>query len=498
MLFTSFEFFVFVSVVFCLYYLPGMGRWQVPFLVLASLCFYAWHAPMLLLLLGASISINAAASAGAGHSATLRGARLWAVAGVVANLLILSFFKYGALLTRLFVEPLALRPGPGSILWVLLHLPLPIGISFYTFEGISLVVDLFRRRRAADQSGEGDAGRGEIIHLPPGEHILRTSLFVTFFPHLIAGPILKAHQFFPQIGSKRFRDIAWAPAVEALITGYFLKMVVADNLKDYTFWISYPYYQSLHPLTSLTLLFAYSMQIFADFAGYSLIAIGLGRLFGYELPQNFNFPYVSRSLAEFWRRWHISLSTWLRDYLYIPLGGNRRGNVRTYVNLMIVMGLGGLWHGAAWSYAVWGIYHGLGLAVERLVTQKLLPARWQGGFPPGLAGWFASGLLTLSVFSFVTLGWLLFKLPSGWQGWDFLFSIVGRPHTAIVYPQIIGPALFSIPVVIYHLAHYPGPHPRPVSAPGWGMLARPCLLGVALVFIVLNSGSSTAFIYFQF
>jgi alginate O-acetyltransferase complex protein AlgI len=142
-------------------------------------------------------------------------------------------------------------------------------------------------------------------------------------------------------------------------------MVIADNLKDYTFWISFPYYQGFGTLTNLTLLFGYSIQIFADFAGYSLIAIGFAAALGYKIPDNFDFPYISRSLSEFWRRWHISLSTWLRDYLYFPLGGNRKGKIRTYVNLMTVMTLGGLWHGAAWSYAVWGIYHGFGLAVER-------------------------------------------------------------------------------------------------------------------------------------
>jgi len=309
---------------------------------------------------------------------------------------------------------------------------------------------------------------------------------------------LKAAQFFPQIGRKSFRDIAWAPAIEMLITGYFLKQVVADNLKDFTFWIAYPYYEALNPLTGLALLIGYSIQIFADFAGYSLIAMGLGRLLGYDLPNNFNFPYISRSLSEFWRRWHISLSTWLRDYLYIPLGGNRLGNVRTYVNLMVVMALGGLWHGAAWSYAVWGVYHGAGLALERWVLRRPLFEKMSAAPLAGWARLSIDGLLTLYVFSFVTLGWLLFKLPTGSQAADFLRTLASNRQIAVDSSNCAAVLLFSLPVVVYHLVHYPLPQFEALRQRWWWPGVRQLSMGLALVLIILNSGSATDFIYFQF
>jgi alginate O-acetyltransferase complex protein AlgI len=269
-------------------------------------------------------------------------------------------------------------------------------------------------------------------------------------------------------------------------------------LKDYTFWITYPYYQGLGTSTNLVLLFGYSMQIFADFAGYSLIAIGIAAAFGYRLPDNFNFPYVSRSIAEFWRRWHISLSTWLKLYLYIPLGGNRQGAIRTYCNLIIVMVLGGLWHGAAWSYGVWGLFHGLGLAVERLLNLPKRIATWQAQWSPLLQAGLATGQVIL-VFTFVSFGWLLFKLPRFEQAVDFVLTL-GRnwaiaPNLAYIVPVL----LFSLPVVLYHLPHLSPLHrvltlqrqPR-----NW--VQQELAYGVMLVLIAINSGSANEFIYFQF
>jgi alginate O-acetyltransferase complex protein AlgI len=178
-------------------------------------------------------------------------------------------------------------------------------------------------------------------------------------------------------------------------------MVIADSLKEFTFWISFPHFQGFKTLPLLAMLFGYSCQIFADFAGYSLIAIGLAKLFGYDLLKNFDFPYISTSFKEFWKRWHISLSSFLMEYLYIPLGGNRKGKTRTYINLLLTMFLGGLWHGAAWSYAVWGTFHGMALAIERFLGDKV---RLKKNFALEV-------LKGLMVFTFVTLAWLLLKLP---------------------------------------------------------------------------------------
>ncbi len=489
MLFNSLPFVFFFLIVFGVYYLPPLRRFQVAVLIVSSFVFYAWASPPLLALLLFSISVNALTSFQVAR-AERRGRIAWATAGVVVNLAVLGFFKYGALLSGLVLDAFG-GPRSGAAQTVLL-LPLPIGISFYTFEGISLLVDTLRRREPGTSGVPFIAATGR-------EHLERTGLFVAFFPHLVAGPILKARDFYPQIGPKRFRDVPWTRVFQLLVTGYFLKMVVADNLKLMTFWIAFPYFQAQATLTNLALLYGYSIQIFADFAGYSLIAIGLAAAFGYVLPDNFNFPYVSRSLAEFWRRWHISLSTWLRDYLYFPLGGNRRGPTRTYLNLLTVMVLGGLWHGAAWSYAFWGLFHGVGLAAERAVG---------GGGPTSAADQpFGRRLLrdacgALAVFAFVTFGWLFFKLPDFHQALWFL-SALAHNWRITPDPMLVAPvALFSLPVVVYHLLHFPtwqdargawcAGHPRRWAA------CRDLCLSIMLALLILNSGNSSEFIYFQF
>lgn len=489
MLFNSVPFVIFFLVVFTLYYLPAARRIQVPMLVCASFVFYCGAAPLLLLLLLLSIAINAVTSFQVNKAE--RAAQIgWAAGGVAANLAILGFFKYGALLSRLLTQTLgAAHVSVGASL---LSLPLPVGISFYTFEGVSLLVDVLRQRASG-------AASATFVDRQAGRHVLKTSLFIAFFPHLIAGPILKARQFYPQIGVKFFGDIDWTRVFRCLVTGYFLKMVVADNLKDYTFWIAFPYFQKETAATNLALLFGYSMQIFADFAGYSLIALGLAAAFGYTLPDNFLFPYLSRSLSEFWRRWHISLSTWLRDYLYFPLGGNRKGRLRTYVNLLLVMTLGGLWHGAAWSYAVWGLFHGAGLAAERLVRDRIgvrsaveddLSARW------GLRDFVK---LTVT-FAFVTGGWLLFKLPDFDQTRAFVAALAqnarGGPDLRLFLPV----AVFSLPVIVYHAMNLPSCQAQRAA---WAACpryrwCRDAAFGLMLTALLFNSGTSSEFIYFQF
>lgn len=509
MLFNSFEFLWLFLITFSIYYIPALRSVQVPILVAASLVFYSWTMPSLLLLLLLSILINAIASAKVANAPTKNQRLLAAILGVGINLAIIFAFKYGSLITNFVRQIFEVSTPPEGIVKLILHLPLPIGISFYTFEGISLLIDVWREKeKAAMQSSPSSAVNGsnetyfERASKRPVRYLIDTAFFISFFPHLIAGPILKAHSFYPQMGAKYFRDINWRLVTESLILGYFLKMVVADNLKDYTFWIDYPYYQGLGTLTNLVLLFGYSMQIFADFAGYSLIAIGLGAALGYNLMENFDFPYISQSIAEFWRRWHISLSTWLKSYLYIPLGGNRKGETRTYLNLMIVMTLGGLWHGAAWSYAVWGIYHGVGLAVERAVTKP------QNSAPtapvPMWKQFLFDAIKVLGVFVFVSLGWLLFKLPDFSQAVDFLVTLTKNTHIKPQFTYIIPVLVFSLPVLIYHWPHFPTwraklPQTNPLERfGGISRLAADLLMGIMLAAILLNSGSANEFIYFQF
>ena len=492
MLFNSFPFLVLFLATFVIYYIPALRKIQISILVCSSLVFYSWDAPQLLILLLTSIIINSTISYQIAYGSKAKQI-LWAGAGIILNLSILIVFKYAALLTTLFTKFFVDANSPeSSIVTLLLHLPLPIGISFYTFEGISLLIDVIH--------DTGDRQQPAFVERGIFQHFLKSSLFIAFFPHLIAGPILKARNFYPQIQQKYFVDINWQLVFRSLVTGYFLKMVVADNLKDYTFWIAFPYYQSLSTFTGIMLLFGYSIQIFADFAGYSLIAIGLAAALGYELPQNFNFPYISRSITEFWGRWHISLSTWLRDYLYISLGGNRKGKLRTYANLMIVMLLGGLWHGAAWSYAVWGGFHGMALVVERLfnnnvkVKRQVNRNRWQQ---------LLLDLLNIAaVFCFVSVGWLLFKLSDFGQVLDFLSTMIRNVKIPNNYIYIEFILLYSFPVITYHLMHFPNiasfTRAYTNKQENQWEVGKNLILGIMLAMIVLNSGNSNEFIYFQF
>jgi alginate O-acetyltransferase complex protein AlgI len=467
MLFNSFVFVELAFVTFVLYYIPIMSKFQIPILILASLVFYAYSQPALVLLLLFSVGINVVTSYLVDYGSPER-KKFFAISGVAGNVAILGFFKYGPLFGGSFLN------ATSSIGQFLITIPLPIGISFFTFQGISLVVDVYTEKRVNNRDM---APRSFLAH---AKQVL---FFKAFFPQLISGPIVKAHEFMPQIGPKRLKDVQWESCFKHLVLGYFLKMVVADNLKDFTYWITYPYFQEQFTGTLLAMLLGYSCQIFADFAGYSLIAIGLAKVFGYNFKENFNFPYISTSFKEFWTRWHISLSTFLRQYLYIPLGGNRRGNIRTYGNLMITMLLGGLWHGAAWSYAVWGCFHGAALAMERFLTNKVRLGK--------------SRLLDVAkglvVFGLVTLGWLLFKLPHFNQVIEYLRTIVSR--RGIGSPgEIFYILLYSSPIAAYHGAYLLK------KLRGSQKISKMEFLGYgAMIFMIItNSGSPGPFIYFQF
>ncbi|MCT7989259.1 MBOAT family O-acyltransferase [Laspinema olomoucense] len=501
MLFNSFPFFLLVLLTFCIYYLPRLQKWQVSILVVASFVFYAWSDLSLLLLLCSSILINAITSFNIAQVAEKNKRLFWAVLGVICNLSILGLFKYGSLFTQLGLDILHTSEPSEGFGALILHLPLPIGISFYTFQGISLVIDVLRE----EEMSAGDISANQSVEpVNFRDYLLKTTFFISFFPQLVAGPIVKAKDFYYQIKPKYFQEIQWHFVFRYLVTGYFLKMVIADNLKDYTFWIDYPYYQRLGTVTNLVLLFGYSMQIFADFAGYSSIALGIAAAFGYKLLENFNFPYISRSITEFWRRWHISLSNWLRDYLYIPLGGNRKGKIRTYLNLIIVMSLGGLWHGAAWSYAVWGIFHGVGLAVERLLGINRKNKNSSSKTILSWQDWIADFLKVMGTFCFVSIGWLLFKLPEFSHAMDFIVTLVNnvniKPRLAYIVPVMI----FSLPVVLYHIPHFrPIQHLLSVQGTStwqkkWWNLCTDIMFGIMLLLLFLNSGSANEFIYFQF
>jgi alginate O-acetyltransferase complex protein AlgI len=468
MLFNSLAFIILLIITFVLYYSPKVSKHQLSILILSSLFFYAYQEPWLLLLLLLSAGINITTSYYIVHKKA-ENKRTLATLGVSLNLLILAFFKYSPLVSSTFFSK------DSSIATFLFNVPLPIGISFYTFEGISLLVDVYRNK-GLDYK--------EVISKSFIEYAKSILFFIAFFPHLIAGPILIANDFLPQIKPKLFKDINWNKAFKAIIIGYFLKMVVADNLKDFTFYIEFPYFQGYGTFTLITMLLGYSCQIFADFAGYSLIAIGLAELFGYQLAQNFNFPYISTSFKEFWKRWHISLSKFLMEYLYFSLGGNKKGKVRTYINLMATMTLGGLWHGAAWSYAIWGAFHGSALAIERFISDhiKLQPST------------LVLILKRIIVFSFITFAWLLFKLPNFNDVIAYIEAIC--INTAIEYDINICTyiMIYASPVFFYHFIYLYQKNKAILFILKYDYI----LYGFLLFLIITNSGASGDFIYFQF
>jgi alginate O-acetyltransferase complex protein AlgI len=457
MLFNSYPFLLLVVITFLLYYLPPLKKYQVYVLILSSFTFYAYHKPILLLLLIVSAGINSLTSYWVLYNPFLNRKSIASI-GVVSNLFILAFFKYSPLFSTTFFAK------NQDIEEFLLSIPLPIGISFYTFQGIS-----FEKKHYIPKSFR--------------QHLKNTFLFISFFPQLIAGPIVKARDFLPQIVPKYLKEINREKVFKDLVLGYFLKMVVADNLKDFTFWIEYPYFQEYKTIDLIMMLFGYSSQIFADFAGYSLIAIGLAGLFGYQLRDNFNFPYIASSFKDFWKRWHISLSSFLMEYLYFPLGGSKKGKARTYINLFIVMALGGLWHGAAWSYMIWGFTHGLFLAMERFIFDKfkINPSRFNNIF------------YSFFVFTVVTFAWLLFKLPDFSHVLLYIKTIFTNASFSFSKTLFLNIFIFSLPVYIYHFRKIFTSISKQKTVD-----YRYVAYAIMIFLIISNSGTSGAFIYFQF
>jgi alginate O-acetyltransferase complex protein AlgI len=382
-----------------------LGRWRLPralFLVGASYAFYfygTWDAArdqqvalaaprwallcLAIIFVGSTIDFLVGRALGRIERPAGRNALL--LVSIVYYLGVLAIFKYWSfaadtlaqLLSALGFHPAAARRFP-------LSLVLPFGISFFTFETMSYTIDVWRRQ------------------LEPSRRYLDYLLFVCFFPHLVAGPIVRPAQMLPQLAAPPRADMAMqARGLWRIATGLTKKIVIGDYLAHAIVNRVFATPERFTALEVLLSVYGYAVQIHADFSGYSDVAIGSAALFGYELPENFDAPYASRDLQEFWRRWHITLGTWLRDYLYKPLGGSRLGPVRTYRNLMITMVLGGLWHGASWNFVLWGALHGGALAVTRMWQ------RARGQRPETLRwGW------TLATFHFVCFAWIFFRAPT--------------------------------------------------------------------------------------
>ena len=464
MQFDSVDFLVFFAVVLVVYH--GMYRWrrvQNGLILVASYVFYGWWDWRFLGLIVVSSAVDYTVGRYLGRTEGARARRIALAASVVVNLGILATFKY----FDFFAESLVVLFD--AIGWradlPTLHLILPVGISFYTFQSMAYAIDVYRKKVA------------------PERDPITFFAFVAFFPQLVAGPIERAGHMLPQYNAPRRLDRRMVrEAVWLLAWGYFLKEGVADSLAPFVdlgfrddqtsgWWV-------------VIATVAFGLQIYADFNAYSLIARGTARLLGFELMWNFNLPYFATSIRDFWHRWHVSLSTWLRDYLYIPLGGSRRGAGRTYFNLMLTMGLGGLWHGAAWHFVFWGLLHGGALAVARA---------YQGAAFRPLPAW-CGWLMTMAV---VFAGWFLFRV----QSWDMMVAMLAAlddfTWTGHHLAAVRGIALLALPLVLVEVWQHRASDR--LVALGLGRWTFALLAAALLAAVFAMFGRfDYAFIYFQF
>jgi len=468
---------VFSSLIFLFGFLPVVllaynvldRRLRLPFLLLANLVFYGWGEPVYVLLMLFTTAVNYGFGLGVGRWRQARPAlaRLCLGAAAAISLGLLAWFKYAGFLAGLWnALPFALKLNVPKV-------ALPIGISFYTFQALSYTIDVWR--------GDTDAQRNPVTF----------GVYITLFPQLIAGPIVRYKDVATQLDGRRAKAAQFARGVRLFVIGLGKKVLIANQMG--LLW------DALRPgaatngiLPAWVGVAAYTFQIYFDFSGYSDMACGLGNMLGLEFMRNFNYPYISESVTEFWRRWHISLSTWFRDYVYIPLGGSRRGLGRTTLNLLVVWLLTGLWHGASWNFVAWGLYYFILLALEKLFLLKLL-----GRVPAA-----ARHLYTLLL---VMLGWVLFYFDGGiGQCLGYIGAMFGGRGGTITpdalnivvryLPILLAAALASTPLPARLWARL-GLDARPVGAVLEPLL---CLGVLVLCVAALASHSYNPFLYFRF
>ncbi|MDQ3420690.1 MAG: MBOAT family protein [Acidobacteriota bacterium] len=473
MIFNSLTFIVFFLVVLALHNLPLPWRAKKFNLLVASYIFYAvWNPPFVLLLVGSTV-IDWIAARRLSEADRPAARRFWLGLSLLGNLGALSFFKYGNFLLQNWQAAM-------SSIGVQYQAPewniiLPVGISFYTFQTLSYTLDVYLRRSK------------------PLTSFLDFALFVTFFPQLVAGPIVRPGQLVPQFATPRIataRQLAWGLAL--MTVGLFEKVVIADGALAPTVDAVFGARAPVGFVDAWIGTLAFSGQIFCDFAGYSTTAIGAALCLGFSLPNNFRYPYAAIGFSDFWRRWHISLSTWLRDYLYIPLGGNRRGVARTYVNLLLTMLIGGLWHGANWTFVAWGGLHGLYLAVER----------WLAGRFAGSRAWNTTSgrvVLALVTYLLVNITWVFFRSPTFGGAAGMLIGMAGLQAAAVpvlATTDLLLSGFCILAIVCSHwimrdrsLEELAEQVPTFAFAPAWATM---------LFLVITSQGSGEAFIYFQF
>jgi D-alanyl-lipoteichoic acid acyltransferase DltB (MBOAT superfamily) len=477
MLFPTITFALFFMIVLPVSWLllPRRRRWKL-FMIAASYVFYGyWDWRFCFLLAGSTIA-NQLFARLIHRSRNPRTRRRWLVAAIVANLGVLGVFKYYDFFVTSAsntLHDLGMDVSPG-----LLSVVLPIGISFFTFQALSYVIDVYR--------GTFEPGR-----------LLDFAVFLSFFPHVVAGPIVRPAEFMPQLKARHDpRHVDASRAFFLIFIGLFKKVVIANVLATEIVDAVFASPQQHSSLEVLVAIYAYAVQIYADFSGYTDMAIGFALLLGFRFPQNFDSPYAAQSIQDFWRRWHMTLSRWLRDYLYIPLGGNRRGDRRTYVNLMLTMLLGGLWHGAAWTFVVWGGIHGAYLALEHHRRAR----RERLGLPEPPDTIRRRSMQRFVTFNLVCFAWVFFRSESLENAFEMLGRLVNPSYWFDASPLITVGVLLAIAV---GLAEQYIPRAAWSRAMARFSYLAPVLQGVVLglALLVTNTMGPSGvapFIYFRF
>jgi alginate O-acetyltransferase complex protein AlgI len=465
MLFNTLQFFAFLAVVLILFY-SAPRSWRKYILLAASYFFYMSFIPKFILILLSLTAIDYTAARWISAAQSLRSRKTALIISLTANLGLLGFFKY----YNFFAANIAYlfhKPSDAFALSIIL----PLGISFHTFQSMSYVIDVYRKEQ-------------EPIANP-----IDYALYISFFPQLVAGPIVRAREFFGDLYHwRRPSNDEVLRGLLLLVLGLAKKMVLADQFAQ----IANGYFRDVTKVPGMvpawSAVIAFGIQIYFDFSGYTDMAIGMAQLLGFHFPVNFRRPYLASSITDFWHRWHISLSRWLRDYLYIPLGGNRHGRLRTYRNLMLTMLLGGLWHGASWNFVVWGGYHGALLSFERLFRGKksARPARWTLFYP------FQAAI----TFGLVMIGWVFFRTATFHDSLYVLHQMFFVPHGKQLIP-IWQMALALGTLVLALLEEKKEWFEKVALGPAWAYGAV-CALLLFSVELIGFTEAAVPFVYFQF
>ncbi len=477
MVFNSIIFLIFIGIFFPLYW-ALTGRARMWLCLLGSYLFYGWWDWRFLgiVLFTTILDFSLGILIEDEHDAKKK-SRLVLIS-VIANLGFLGFFKY----FNFFVDSLknGLNSAGLNANWESLDIILPIGISFYTFQSMSYTIDVYRKEIVAERD------------------FWRYTTFVSFFPQLVAGPIVRAKTFLPQFqgGDKQFEWNRFIEGLTQVLWGFFKKVAIADSLALYVDQIfSYPTnFSSISVAIGVVL---YSFQIYCDFSGYSNIACGLAQMLGFDFPWNFRTPYFSKNFSEFWTRWHISLSSWLRDYLYISLGGNRGGKWKTYRNNMLTMIIGGLWHGASWNFVFWGFLHGLYLIVQRVISRPLSIFEEKLRLPK----WFTMAYSIACVYALTCFAWVFFRAKDFKTAWEVVGKVLsndGWAWNTVLDKFIVLKAVFLICILlIAELINNNMKNLQELSVqnPFFRSISFSVILWLLAFF---GTFGSSAFIYFQF